>query len=178
MTSSLPTFESSRLSLRPFQESDHENVFLGLSHPEVIRYYGVSFATLEATEEQMQWFIDLESKGTGCWWAICLKEDGTFLGGGGLNNWDRNFKKAEIGFWLLPEHWAKGYMTEAMPLISNHAYDNLGIHRIEGYVESENIACKKGLLKLGYQFEGTMRDCEVKDRRFINIDVYSKLATD
>ena len=38
-----PTIKTSRFRLRQFTDADLENVFKGLSHPEVIKYYGVSF---------------------------------------------------------------------------------------------------------------------------------------
>lgn len=62
MKKEFPTIKTERLLLRQFADSDLENVFKGLSHPEVIKYYGVSFQTLEATKEQMLFFADLKKK--------------------------------------------------------------------------------------------------------------------
>lgn len=175
MTTNFPVLESERLMLRQFKASNLEHVFKGLSHPDIIKYYGISFKTLEATKEQMTWFFDLEKNKTGIWWAVCDKNKGTFLGAGGLNDLSLKNKKAEIGFWLLTESWGKGYMTEAMPLIFNHAFDVIGLHRIEGFVETENKNCKKALAKLQFNHEGTMQDCEIKNGRFISVDIYSKI---
>ena len=131
--------------------------------------------TLEATKEQMTWFADLEKNETGIWWAVCNKDDGTFMGAGGLNDLSKENKKAEIGFWLLPEYWGKGLMTETMPLIFNYAFHTMGLHRIEGFVETENIACKKALKKLQFNLEGTMQDCEIKNDAYISVAIYSKI---
>jgi len=175
MTNTFPVLTSDRLRLRQFNENDLDNVFKGLSHPDVIPYYGISFKTKEATKEQMTWFADLEKNKKGLWWAVCSKEDNTFLGAGGLNDWSHEHKKAEIGFWLLPKFWGKGYMKEAMPVIVNHAFNQMGIHRIEGFVESENSNCKRAMSKLNFQHEGTMRDCEFKNGRFVSVDVFAAL---
>lgn len=172
-----PILESERLELRQIRPSDIENVYKGLSHPDIIKYYGINFKTLEATKEQMTWFYDLEKNKTGIWWAVCSKTDGAFLGAGGLNDMNLENKKSEIGFWLLPENWSKGYMLEAMPLIFNHAFNTIGLHRIEGFVETKNNNCKKALVKLKFNLEGTMKDCEVKDGAFISLDIYSKFKT-
>ncbi len=67
-------------------------------------------------------------------------------------------------------------MTETMPLIFNYAFNTIGLHRIEGFVETENTNCKKALAKLDFQLEGTMNDCEIKNGNFISLDIYSKLA--
>lgn len=175
MTNNFPTLESNRLLLRQFKDNDIENVFKGLSHPDIIKYYGISFNSLEATQEQMDWFANLEATKTGIWWAICSKDDGTFLGAGGLNDKDKD--KAEIGFWLFPEHWGKGYMTEAMPLICAYAFDVLDLNWIEGFVETENNNCKKALAKLQFKLQETQVDCEVKNGKLISIDVYTKMKS-
>lgn len=178
MTKPFPDLRSERLHLRQFRQSDLDNVFKGLSHPDVIPFYGISFETKEAAKAQMTWFADLEKNGTGIWWAVCSKEHQTFFGAGGLNNLSREHRKAEIGFWLLPEFWGQGYMKEAMPLILSHAFADLGLHRIEGYVESENKSCKRAVSKLNFLHEGTMRDCEIKNGRFISVDIYAMLKGD
>ena len=141
-----PTLESKRTILRQINNTDLENVYKGLSNPNITKYYGVSFESLEATKEQMIWFSELEKTGKGIWWAICNKENGEFLGAGGLNKISMQHKKSEIGFWLLPEFWGYGYMTETMPIILKYAFEDKGLHRIEGYVEPKNKNCKRALL--------------------------------
>ena len=169
--------KTSRLLLRPIVDSDIGNIFKGLSHPDVIRYYGVSFLTLEATAEQMTFYTDLVRNGTGIWFAVCSPDNKSFYGAGGLNSVNKEHKKAEIGFWLLPEFWGRGIMTEAMELICNYGYDRLGLHRIEGFVESENTGCKRAMSKLGFHWEGTMKDCEIKNGKFISLDIYAKIKS-
>jgi len=167
--------QSNRLLLRPFIESDIKSVFKGLSHPDIIKHYGVSFNSLEATKEQMNWFDNLEKERTGMWFAVCSQDNKIFYGAGGLNDISKEHKKAEIGFWLLTDFWGKGIMTEAMPLICNYGFNELGLHRIEGFVESDNTNCKKAMAKLDFQHEGTMKDCEIKNGNFISLDIYSKI---
>ncbi len=164
----------SRIELRSITAADQENIFRGLSHPEVIKYYGISFETFEATEEQMIWFQDLEKNETGKWWSIFNSETNEFLGAGGFNDLSKHLKKAEIGFWLLPEFWGKGYMQEAMPLICEYGFKKLELERIEGLVESENLNCKRALEKMDWTFEGTNKNCELKNGNLISIDTYFK----
>lgn len=177
MTTKFPIIKTERLLLRQFIDNDLENVFKGLSHPEIIKYYGVSFQTLEATKEQMTFFADLEKKETGIWWAVCSADNKTFYGAGGLSSLNKEHKKAEIGFWLISEFWGNGIMKEAMPLICDYGFDNLELHRIEGFVESENKNCKNAMAKLDFQHEGTMKECEIKNGKFISLDIYAKVKT-
>lgn len=166
---------SERLLLRRIVQEDINNIFKGLSHPDVIKYYGVSFKTLEATQEQMDWYADLEKNKTGFWWAVCSKDNTTFYGAGGFCDRNKEHRKAEIGFWLLPEYWGKGFMSEAMPLICNYGFEKMNLHRIEGYVEASNNNCKKAMDKLQFKLEGTMQDCEIKNEEFISVDIYAKI---
>ena len=177
-TIELPNIKTDRLLLRQFVDNDIENVFKGLSDPNIIKYYGISFNSLEATKEQMIWFADLEKNETGIWWAICSLDNKIFYGGGGLNNLSKEHKKAEIGFWLLTDFWGQEIMREAMPLICKFGFDRLGLHRIEGFVESDNKNCKLAMSKLDFRHEGTMKDCEIKNGKFISLDIYAKIKND
>jgi ribosomal-protein-alanine N-acetyltransferase len=175
MIANFPILNTDRLLLRQFIDSDLENVFKGLSNPAVIKHYGIHFDNLEATKEQMTWFADLESTGTGIWWAVCSLDNQTFYGAGGLNNLRKEHRKAEIGFWLLPSFWGQGIMMEVLLLICNYGFNTLGLHRIEGLVESDNQNCKRAMAKLDFRYERTMTDCEIKNGRFISLDIYAKL---
>ena len=177
MTTEFPIIKTERLLFRQFVANDLGNVFKGLSHPDIIKYYGVSFQTLEATKEQMTFFADLEKNETGIWWAVCSSDNKIFYGAGGLNSLSKEHKKAEIGFWLISEFWGQGIMKEAMPIICNYGFDNLELHRIEGFVESENMNCKNAMAKLDFQYEGTMKECEIKNGKFISLDIYAKLKS-
>ena len=73
-----PEILTERLLLRQFTENDLENVFKGLSHPDITKYYGISYNTMEETKEQLRFFADLEKNGTGIWWPICSLENKTF----------------------------------------------------------------------------------------------------
>jgi ribosomal-protein-alanine N-acetyltransferase len=175
MPREFPKIENDRLLLRQIIESDLENIFTGLSHPDIIKYYGIRFDSLEATKQQMTWFTDLEKNGSGIWWAVCAKEDQAFLGACGFNNLNKEHKKAEIGFWLLPAYWGKGIITEAVHLIVDYAFNNLGLQRIEGFVETENKNSKKVLARLNFNHEKTLQDYEEKNGKLISLDIYTKI---
>jgi len=162
MASSFPILTTQRLRLRQFEAADVDNVYRGLSDPEVIRYYGVSFDSLVATQEQMCWFRDLEKSETGIWWAICSLDNRTFYGAGGYNGLNREHQKAEIGFWLSRKYWGQGFMQETFPLICDYGFHSLGLNRIEGFVNSANQNCKRAIEKLGFKLEGTMRNVKLK----------------
>ena len=164
--------------LRKFTQADLDNVFKGLSDPRVILYYGVSFETIEETQTQIDWFVDIEENQTGRWRAIESRDQKQFLGAIGFNSWSQEHQKAEIGFWLLPDYWGKGIIREALPTMIEFGFSEMKLHRIEAEVETQNLVCKKVLNAMKFKLEGTKRDCEIKNGQFISLDLYSLLKTD
>ena len=169
-----PTLHTDRLSLRPIADADLPQVFAGLSHPDVIRYYGVSFQHLEATREQMRWYAAPEQH----WFAVCDRTSGAFLGAAGLNDHDTRHRKAEFGCWLLPPHWGRAYMGEFSPALLDFGHQHLGLHRIEAFVDSRNTPCLKAFAKLPFVHEGCLRECERKDEAWISLEVFAHLVGD
>lgn len=178
MTDGFPVVTDSGLLLRHIDSADQENIYRGLSHPGVIRYYGVRFDSLEATAEQMEWYTSIEENKTGIWLAICSAADQRFYGACGLNHINLIHHKAEIGYWLLREYWGQGIIMDALPVICRYGFATLGLHRIEAIVETENEASKRVLEKLNFTNEGTMRDSEWKEGRYISLALYSLLRNE
>lgn len=170
MNNEFPIIKTDRILLREITGSDLENIFNGLSNPSVIQYYGISFDSLEKTKEQMSWFADEKQM----WWAICSLDTKTFYGAGGLNDINHKENKAEIGLWLLPDFWGRGIMKEVLPLITEYGFKNLNLKRIEGFVETENLSCKKAMAKLDFKKEGTIEDFEIKNGKSISVAIYTK----
>jgi ribosomal-protein-alanine N-acetyltransferase len=169
-----PTLKTDNLLLRQIVDADISSIYEGLSHPEVVKYYGVSFSSLLATQEQMKWFKELEEHKTGIWWAITDLANKKFYGAIGFNNHDQMHRKAEIGFWLLPMYWGNGIMKKAIDLVCSYAFNSLKIHRIEALVETGNENSKRILNKSEFKYEGTLVDFEIKNGNFINLDSYAK----
>lgn len=174
----IPIIRTDKIMMRPFEETDLENVFNGLSNPEVIRYYGVSYDSMEACKEQMRWYKELQQNNTGAWWAICSLDNKVFYGASGVSGYSEKHHKAEIGYWLLPEFWSSGIITTAASLVCLYAFELFPLHRIEAIIEPENTSSKKVMQKLGFHYEGTMRDAEIKNGKYIDLEMYSRLITD
>ncbi len=65
MEKDFPVLETDRFIQRQFTENDLENVFIGLSHPEVIKYYGITNLIWDYTELKGLWIpkIKIAKKG-------------------------------------------------------------------------------------------------------------------
>ncbi len=171
-------FNTNLFSLTKIQQSDIQYIHKGLSDKKVTQYYAVHFDTLEDTQEQMDWYADLYKNNTGYWWSIKEKSSNVFLGAGGFNDWNHKNNKAEIGFWLLPEHWGKGIFKEVMPTLIKIGFEQMNLNRIEGFVDADNQKCKQALSKTPFRYEGTMRECEFKNGEYLSVDFYACIKKD
>ncbi|GLB50188.1 GNAT family N-acetyltransferase [Neptunitalea lumnitzerae] len=160
-------------TLKKIERKDVLYVFSGLSNPDIIKYYGISFDTLEATQEQMIWYDDLLINDTGIWWKIVSK-DNCFVGACGFN--DMTKEKAEIGFWILPDFWKQGYAFAAVSLIVAFAFETLRLNQLEAFVDSRNRACLQLLSKLGFKHIKTYKNYEDTDGSLIDLELHVKVA--
>ncbi len=173
-----PEFFLPSCTLRRIHRNDVQAIFLGLSNPQVIAHYGVSYDSLEAADEQMRWYDALLEEHRGIWWGITLPGRSELIGACGFNDWSHSDRSLDIGYWLMPQHWGRGLMQECLAAILRFALSLLGVHRIHADVEPENPASTRLLERIGFVFEGTLRDVEYKGGRFLSLHQYSLLATD
>ncbi len=171
-----PELRTPRFRLDQLVPADKRKVFEGLSNAQVIRYYGVSYDTLDATQRQMDWYNELWQTGTGRWWAIRVRGDRELIGACGFSNGQVIHRRAELGFWLLPAFWRTGVMSEALPVVLHHGFTDMNLHRVEAFVETDNKASRRLLHKLGFIHEGTMRDFEIKNGKFLSLEVWARLG--
>lgn len=178
LPANFPEFFLPSCTLRRIHRNDVQAIFSGLSNPQVIAHYGLSYDSLEATDEQMRWYDALLEEHRGIWWGVTLPGRDELIGACGFNDWSHSDRSLDIGYWLMPEHWGRGLMQECLPTILRFALSSLGVHRIHADVEPENPASTRLLKRIGFVFEGTLRDVEYKDGRFLSLQQYSLLATD
>lgn len=164
-----------RLLLRPVADDDLNFIYTGLSHPEVIRFYGVRYDSIDATKTQMEWYKKIKADKAGIWWVISDHNSKTQYGAIGLNTIHPTHRKAEIGFWLLPPYWGSGYILEAAQVVCQFRFEQFNLHRIEAFVETGNRNSFRALEKLNFKHEGTMHECELKDDQWISLDVFARI---
>lgn len=168
-----PQLTTERLLLQQIIPPDQPFIFKGLSHPEVIPFYGVQYHSYEATGAQMEWYEKMWTEGSGIPWKITVKSSGEHAGVISVYHYKPEHNKAEVGFWLLPSYWNKGIASEALKAAIGYWQTARNLHRLEAFVEQGNDASATLLEKTGFVYEGTMRDCEIKNGRYISLLMYA-----
>jgi RimJ/RimL family protein N-acetyltransferase len=104
--------------------------------------------------------------------------DGRLLGSVGLHGIDRVSKRCSAGYWVAPEVRNGGIATRAVKLISEFAFRDLGLRRIELWIEPENRASLAVAEAAGFAREGLLRSFMVIAGRRRDMLMYSRLADD
>lgn len=86
---------------------------------------------------------------------LCRLDDGLILGGININEIVRGiFQSAYLGYWIGKPHARLGYMTEALRLLVQVAFEELGLHRLEANIRPENRASLSLVRRAGFRREG------------------------
>ena len=85
---------------------------------------------------------------------------------------------AEIGYWIGVSAWGKGFATEAARALTDYAFAELRLHRVQGRHLTRNPASGRVLQKLGMRLEGVHRDAYRRWDHFEDVAVYAVLASE
>lgn len=89
-------------------------------------------------------------------WGIVIKSEEKLIGS--IRAFDASFhnKRIELSYILNPVFQGRGYITEALLSVIDFCKKS-GFNRIQAKCTLKNLASEKVMLKLGMQYEGTMK---------------------
>lgn len=148
--------------LKLLEVSDAENtVKLERENKDFFQMYSPlredDFYTLEGQQNRIQKNCELMEQDQSYSFGIFLNVD-RLIGAIHLSEVVRGpLQSAWLGYNLDKSENGKGYMTEAVRLIVNYAFNDLKLHRIEAGVMPRNLGSIKVLEKAGFEKEGIAR---------------------
>lgn len=173
---SFASLTTSRLLLRPIQRQDADELFSTFSDAEAMRFYG--HEPHHSMEETRQWIERRHAsyaRREAIRWGITLKGDNRVIGSCGFHHFDTGFHRAETGYELNRAYWQQGIMTEAMSAILTYGFADMGLHRVEAIIDIENEPSARLLRKLGFVYEGSLRQRYAFRDRFEDEHYFSLL---
>lgn len=171
-----PGLETERLILRQITARDAGTVFRLFSNQKVSRY--LDFPSLETMDEArkiVDWCDMIWREGSGMRWGIAEKAHEELIGTCGFHNRAQRDFRADIGYDLLPEHWGRGLMREALSKMIQYAFDEMALHRLQAMVHPKNVRSRALLERLGFTKEGTLREWRFYRGQFWDEMCYSLL---
>jgi [ribosomal protein S5]-alanine N-acetyltransferase len=170
--------ETKRLVLREMRPEDAEAIFHILGDEEVMRYHEIpAFTRLEEAQQSLEWMRARRERGEGMRWGITLKGEDSLVGSCGYS-WHLSHLFGVIGYDLARIYWKQGIMTEALQALLQFGFEARNLHRVEAKVRLGNDASMRVLQKLGFQEEGTLRECIFVNNHFYDVKIFSLLKSE
>lgn len=140
------TINSERLILRAFTLVDAE------------QYSKLSIHSINTITKAKN-FIKSSWKKDSYYFGIFLKEYNLLIGQIELCHMNWWYDKAgEICYHIGKKYWGKGYATEASKAVISYCFSKLKFRKIYADTDPNNLASQKVLEKLGFKFEGRIRE--------------------
>jgi RimJ/RimL family protein N-acetyltransferase len=148
-------FETDRLRLRQWIESDREPFASLSADPRVMEFFPnlLDRAASDAIVARLQAKIAERDWG---WWAVASKANAQFIGCVGLNmpSIELPFSPCiEVGWRLAYEYWGKGYATEAAKGALAVGFERLNLPEIVSFTAIPNHRSRAVMERLGMEPE-------------------------
>ena len=149
--------ETSRLLLRPWEETDAESLYRYAKDPAVGPIAGwPPHTSIENSREIIRTILYAPET-----YAVVLKQTGEPVGSIGLmfgdtvHSADIADGEAEIGYWIGVPFWGQGLIPEAVRRLLRHGFEDLGLQAVWcGYYDG-NTQSKRVQEKCGFQYSHT-----------------------
>ncbi len=145
----MKAIKTARLLLRPFAETDYDDLYEFLSQLRDDEFEGYPGITRENGRDHLKYRLGSEE-----FYAMALLDSGKVIGNIYCGN--RDFAAKEVGYIVNRDYQRKGYAAEALSAVIENAF-RAGAHRIYAECDPRNAASWKLLEKVGMRREAHFR---------------------
>lgn len=143
--------QTTRLILRPWRESDHADFARLNDDPRVMEFMGRHLSHDESDAMAARIQAEIQQRGWGLW-AVEIQGGAAFIGFVGLSipSFDAHFTPCvEIGWRLAPDHWHKGYASEAATESLRFAFEELRLPQVVSFTTPLNKRSMRVMESIG-----------------------------
>jgi RimJ/RimL family protein N-acetyltransferase len=170
-----PTITGDKVLLRPVSADDADCI--PDDDPEAMRLTGSHPRPEHSLELMREWYTTRADHDDRLDLAVVDRATGLFAGEVVLNELDPHNESCNFRILLCGNgNRDRGLGTEATRLILRHAFENVGLHRVDLEVYEFNPRARRVYEKVGFVFEGTRRDALHWDAQWIDAHVMSILG--
>ncbi len=153
-----PVLATPRLLLRHIEPTDAEALFEMFSDEETMKFNG--HPRQQSLDNTYAWITEIQGRYD--WreairWGVTLQGKDRVIGTCSFHRFGAGYHRVEAGYELNRAYWGKGIMFEAMSAVVTYGFANLNMHRIEAVIDISNERSKALLLRLGFVYEGNLR---------------------
>jgi ribosomal-protein-serine acetyltransferase len=154
-----------------FAVVDRERAYLREWLPWVDLTTEVEF-TLNFIRTSLDQFASNDGFSAGIW------SGSEFIGGIGTHKMDWLNRRVEIGYWIAQGFQGRGIVTDACRAVIDHAFNEWKLNRVEIHCAAGNEKSCAIPKRLGFQWEGMLREAQLLNGKYQDIHVYGMLARD
>lgn len=167
-----PAFlEGDTVSLHPIETDDVGFLQRGWNDPRVRRT--VDRQRPQNADELASWIEDVGDDDTVHFLACA---DGESVGWAALVSLRSTHGRAEIGYWIAPEHQGNGYATAAAELLTDYAIDEHRCRKVAARVFEGNEGSRRVLEKAGFEEEARLADEYYVNGEYLDVHRYAVFA--
>ena len=166
-----------RVYLRPIERVDIDRGWLKwINDHKTTQFLEGSFPV---NRESLEQYYEVSQPPDAFMFAICLKEDDTYIGNARLSSVNWLHRRCTYGRLIgEAEHRALGYGSEALILLLRYGFHHLGMNRIFSSAYADNEASLASNKKVGCRREGVMSQGAYKDGRFHDLVMLAILRSE
>lgn len=109
---------------------------------------------------------------------LAIVVDDLIVGVLGFHRVDWESRSTSIGYWIAEASQCQGTVTKAVRALTDHAFRNWKLNRVEIRAGVENERSRAIPARLGFTQEGVLREAERVGDRYVDHVVYAMLAAD
>ncbi|MBI5202590.1 MAG: GNAT family N-acetyltransferase [Elusimicrobia bacterium] len=87
-------------------------------------------------------------------------------------------QRAQLALWIRTGEEDKGYAVEAGRLAVDYGFRKLALHRLSARIDPTNRAARKVLQKIGFHYEGCLRQDKRLNSRWIDQECWGQLKSE
>jgi RimJ/RimL family protein N-acetyltransferase len=166
------------IALAPLDQTHLSAVERMLEDEDVLRFTRVPVPVPEGfAQSWLDAYGDGQPDDTSVGFAV-IDDAGAFLGLALAPTIEAKAATAEIGYVVVPAARGRGVATEALRLITDWAFAERGLERLELRISVANEASKRVAMRCGYRREGVLRSAYFKDGLREDTEIWSRLPGD
>lgn len=172
-----PMLKGKNILLTPISLEDAPDMLKLRSDERVMQYIPRKRSTtMEEIIAFLEMVLSFEKEGNQITWGIRTPHSNELMGTIGYYRIQWENGRGEVGYALRPEFHRKGIMKEALELVLNYGFNDVGFHSVEGVVDPANTASAQLLISAGFVQEGHISENCYWEGKFLDSVIYSLLA--
>ena len=156
-----------------YEAADESRAHLAPFEPWINEYKSVDDAVAHVHRCWARWIARQEFAA-----GVFDRTTGRFLGAAGIHGVDWERRVFEIGYWVRASEQGKGYITEAVQLLTRLAFRQFGAIRVQMRMDSRNLRSWRVPERLGFKLESILRNNTPAFRSPGDARVYALIPAD